>query len=317
MSNDQDQGPLRPKQLDVQFGIDVGVLYLRVQMSMDPAVSTAAAVDGPPVLLDIKTGETFDAGPPPAQAEELTDGDQEFSLAESLAYTLDETVCGPDTRTQITNTISTPYWLLGQVQFDDQDGNSYIGSAWSTGAVSSTHFLLLTAGHCVYNNGYMRNMRFTMARNGSQAPYGTISIPSSDLWAPQEWRDGNSDYDYGLIRIPRSAVPPGRMGGMGLWARSDAQLRGAPARVAGYPGDMPLGTMWEGAGKIASVTRRAMKYMNDTAGGMSGGVVFQVINNQYWGVAIHVRGGCPNGATRITPELIANARAWAAGTLNQ
>lgn len=58
----------------------------------------------------------------------------------------------------------------------------------------------------------------------------------------------------------------------GLYAASDKQLA-TKARITGYPGDKPKGTMWSGAGDLAPADAEFLFYQIDTYKGESGSAI--------------------------------------------
>jgi hypothetical protein len=101
--------------------------------------------------------------------------------------------------------------------------------------------------------------------------------------------------DLALMFLPRPFRVPERFrrrtsqSQMLLQARSDDQTRGRLVTLAGYPADMPFGTMWAHSDHIQSVTATHLRYRIDLCPGQSGGPVW-------------LRGGPDTRATRGTAD---------------
>ncbi len=236
-----------------------------------------------------RSGITSDTG---YNSTSYSDGSQPVS----------ESVIGADGRTQVKKTTESPFRRTGQIVFKE-NGDSYICTGWLISAST-----VVTAGHCL-NEGASTDITFTPARNGSTDPYGTFK-------ATEIWVDGRgvnaAGGDWGVIQLDK---PVGdTVGWYGLKPAGAADLAGQAAKVIGYPGDKPRGTMWQHSDKIGSVTDRNFFYQTDTAGGQSGSAVTTSDSNVANGIHIWGTGGNNakgNGATRITGELfntLANLR---------
>ena len=78
--------------------------------------------------------------------------------------------------------------------------------------------------------------------------------------------------DIGLIVLPRRFRTPTRF--MLLQPRSDAQSLNRLVTLAGYPGDMPVGTMWAHTDRILNTNATHFMYQIDLCPGQSGGPVW-------------------------------------------
>ena len=147
-------------------------------------------------------------------------------------------------------------------------------------------------------------------RNGNSLPYGTVT--SIDFRSVVGWTErGDANYDYGAIVLRENLGQT--VGWFGLAERSDAELLGVVGNLAGYPGDKPVGTQWYDSRAIAAVEPRKVLYDIDSAGGQSGGCVYELIDGQRFGIAIHSYGNnASNSGTRITTAVYNNLVRWKA-----
>jgi glutamyl endopeptidase len=223
-----------------------------------------------------------------------------------------KSIIGTDSRSQVTATTTYPWRSVALITFD---GGRCTG--WLYGAN-----IVATAGHCVHSGGsngdWKKNVRVYPGRNGSSSPYGFCR--ARKLYSVQGWTASKDEtYDYGAVKL--DCTVGNTTGWFGLWWQA-ASLNGLSVNVAGYPGDKPL-THWRGTGSIASTQARQVFYLHDTAGGQSGGPVFQNRAPGSLGcsgqcvTAIHtygLHGGSThkthNHATRIVKSLFDNLIAW-------
>jgi glutamyl endopeptidase len=230
----------------------------------------------------------------------------------SFGITL-ETVHGADNRIQITNTDVYPWRVHASLLITAADNSKWIGTGWFIGPHT-----LITAGHVVHiknsgvpgRDGWVKNIVVMPGRNGNTLPYGAIT--SNIFRSVTGWtNNGNENYDYGAIIIPRDLGNVTGWFGFGVY--SDSDLLASTGNISGYPGDKPTGTQWYDYHKIASVNSRKVYYDIDTYGGQSGSAVYRIINGGRYGVAIHAYGGATtNSGTRIVTPVFDNLRAWKA-----
>jgi glutamyl endopeptidase len=254
-----------------------------------------------------------------------------------LADRADYAIVGPtDGRTRVLNTRRMPYSAVCHVERDFGDGRL---SGCSGFLVAPT--VVFTAGHCMFsrprqlllNRGGPTRIRVTPGRNGATTPFGS-------QWASRWYAHrrfvvgGDVMFDIGIVVLPRRfRLDPGTFP---LVAKNDSALQSVRAHrllhIAGYPGDKPVGTMWEHAERLDRVAPRALYYSVDTCPGHSGSPVWaqpgrslgrvEAIATHVAGPAPHAGGawGCrpgvpvaPAGAVnrgiRITPDILALSRA--------
>ena len=99
----------------------------------------------------------------------------------------------------------------------------------------------------------------------------TIARPVS-MTAPATAQFGHPRVDVGLIILPRPFRGPRRF--MLLQPREDAETVSHLVTLAGYPGDMPAGTMWAHSDRVQTATATHLNYQIDLCPGQSGGPVW-------------------------------------------
>lgn len=224
-----------------------------------------------------------------------------------------ETVHGPESRVQITNTSIYPWRAIASLLITAADNSMWIGTGWFISPRT-----LITAGHVVFiknsgvpgRDGWVKKVQVMPGRNGATLPYG--SVTTANLRSVTGWTNsGDQNFDYGAIIIPTNLGNTTGWFGFGVY--SDADLTSAVGNISGYPGDKPTGTQWYDAHRIASVNSRKVFYDIDTAGGQSGSAVYRIIGGNRMAVAIHAYGGATtNSGTRINLDVYNNLVAWKA-----
>lgn len=181
-----------------------------------------------------------------------------------------ESVIGVDSRYRIYPSQSGhPERAIGLITFKQGSG-SYICTGWMIGKDT-----VATAGHCVHSGGssgvWSTDVLFYPGRDAASSPYGSCS--AKRLYSVSGWTSNKSaNYDYGAIKLNCSI---GNTTGWFGFFWQTASLTGLPVQVSGYPGDKPSGTHWSGSGDIEVSETYKTRYKIDTAGGQSGGPVFQ------------------------------------------
>ncbi|MCO5196317.1 MAG: hypothetical protein M9941_00905 [Anaerolineae bacterium] len=231
--------------------------------------------------------------------------------ADTLSYGLFETVCGNDTRVQVTQTDTAPYHFAAHLRISFNEGD-YVGSAFPI-MRSDKHIVFATSGHCVYANGRFANsIQLSVARNAAEKPYGTFVVNGSELRTSAGWKAGGNQrdqFDYGALLISADSEIAGILEPMIM---SDDDLENLVINDCGYPADKPYATMWWCGGPVTGVEPRMIRYMADTYGGQSGSPIYTWNkDNELRAVAIHGYGGCPNGAVRFTQAVYDDFLAWA------
>ena len=179
--------------------------------------------------------------------------------------------------------------------------------------------IVATAGHCVHEGSGGRwydvgSYQIYPGRNGALAPYG--SCTAARLFSVRGWTDGGlHTHDYGAIKL--NCRVGNNVGWFGWWWTGDSTLH-QPVTVQGYPSDQPNATQWLSADKSRCNSTHKVFYLADTAGGGSGGPVWQDRNGAI-AFGIHAYGrfgdGCNaanNNGVRITEVVSRNLLAWRA-----
>jgi glutamyl endopeptidase len=178
--------------------------------------------------------------------------------------------------------------------------------------------VLVTAGHCVYEGGWVTSYTVTPGRNGNSKPFGTCSGGIADVWTTGNWiSTGSPDYDYGLVKL--TCDIGNSTGWFGWWYNTGENLVNQYFYVEGYPGDKPYGTMWWDGDTTTAQTATRLFYWIDTFGGQSGSPVYH--NGSVspglcggWCVTgIHTNGvgsSPQNSGTRFNPDVMSFINYW-------
>jgi V8-like Glu-specific endopeptidase len=233
-----------------------------------------------------------------------------------------ENVVGTDDRTRVTNTESYPWNTVGYISTSYPSGSAYRGS----GAIV-TPYMVLTAGHMVYDwgteGGYASAMNFSPGQR-QMSPGGAVTRPYGAVTASSWQTNANYidalktnpavqfDYDYAAVFFNTSFT------GVGLSTYMPVVFNLAPDAInlAGYPpsvqGETNSQGMWHSYGDVTGVTDRIIYYDADTTSGNSGGPVWEFISGLRRIVAVHVvssPGGC-----RLVSQNQAAIEGWMAWT---
>lgn len=228
-----------------------------------------------------------------------------------------ETVIGTDRRQRLRTTIF-PTRAVTYIYFKNSAGSGFSCTGWMIGPNT-----VATAGHCVHSGGsggswYVgASYKIYPGRDGSSAPYGYCT--AKGLYSVTGWTvSGNHQYDYAAIKLNCTV---GKTTGWFGFKYKTTSLVNEPTIVQGYPGDKPSATHWLGADKNRCDAPRKIYYSSDTAGGMSGGPIWNDvtfgINSGAIAMGVHAYGkwgtGCNamyNGGTRITLAVYNNYVNW-------
>lgn len=226
-----------------------------------------------------------------------------YVVAASAATTPDR-VIGSDDRVQVVNTQTFPYSAV--VYISTANGRC---SGFMIGPAK-----VATAAHCLHYGGAWVTVNYVVpGKNGSSEPYGRCGV--TNRLVTSGWTQGNSpDYDYGAVKL--NCTIGYTTGWWGLYTNTNNwYFQGRGAVLTGYPGDKPLGTMWQGEGAITSVFTRQFFYTNDTYRGASGSPLWafhpEVAN--FLAEAVNAKEYDPprdNSGTRITQEVFNNLVNW-------
>jgi glutamyl endopeptidase len=192
----------------------------------------------------------------------------------------------------------------------------------STNQGQCTGFMLsrdvvVTAGHCVYEGGWVTSYRAVPGKNGTSEPYGSCSGGIADVWTTYNWiSTGSPDYDYGLVKL--TCDIGNSVGWFGWWYNTGENLTNQFFFVEGYPGDKPFATMWWDGDPISSQTASRLSYQIDTFNGQSGSPIYHYNSTSPglcggWCVTgIHTSGAVnnQNGGTRFNPDVMSFINYW-------
>lgn len=235
-------------------------------------------------------------------------------------------VIPPDTRVQVNPTTVFPYWSTGQLVMTFPNGKQYTGTGT---LIDERH--VLTCAHNLFGEGQggpAQQVLYLPARDGNTVPYGValaerIFYPENYVLHPPANPNVEGivvqDYtqylfDYGLVRL-NAGINPGNL--MTMYAAADNALQGQDVELAGYPGDKPIGTMWNGSGVLPNqLDEHFLFYGISTYKGQSGSSIRFATGapqNPLRIVGIHVA-GLPqfnaNFAVRLTDEIIEQMADW-------
>lgn len=178
--------------------------------------------------------------------------------------------------------------------------------------------VLVTAGHCVYNGGWVTSYRVIPGRDGASEPFGSCSGGIADVWTTWDWiSTGSPDHDYGLVKL--TCDIGNATGTFGWWYNTGENLVNQYFYVEGFPGDKPYGTMWWDGDYTTAQTATRLSYWIDTYPGQSGSPVYHYnsvtpgLCGGWCVTAIHTNGvgSSPyNSGTRFNPQVMSFINYW-------
>ncbi|MFI9811436.1 trypsin-like serine protease [Saccharothrix variisporea] len=180
-----------------------------------------------------------------------------------------QSIIGADNRVRVDPTTSFPARATVLITRTVNGVERQHCTGWMFGAS-----LVLTAGHCVYNQTtgwYTGQLRFYPGANGTSFPYG--SCTAATLRSNTGWTtDGSADADYGGATLNCSI---GNTTGWYGAYWTTASLNGTSTTVQGYPGDKAQ-QQWTHSDQVRESSSLRLYYDNDTVGGNSGSSVHTV-----------------------------------------
>ena len=176
-------------------------------------------------------------------------------------------IFGTDTRSRVGDTTTFPWSAVGQV-ISDYGMELHIG----TGAMIGNK-TVLTAAHVIYDPvlGWPNSITFIPALNDTEEPFGEAT--GVDQVVPDQWIQGNQDYDIGLIVLDKTVGQ--QTGFLQLAIEPDAFFSSQSLESAGYPGDLGNGNeMYSISGDSFGVDGKMILERITTEDGQSGSPVW-------------------------------------------
>ncbi len=247
--------------------------------------------------------------------------DPEIIVAESLP-SLRETIKGNDDRVRVAVNVDITSYPWNTICYLDflVAGDSYRGS----GILIDSN-CVLTCGHNLWDQElkvWSTSMTVTPAQSQDYqggtiyAPFGTVSAPSLSTNSAYTDRSGGFEYDYGVVKLPRSFP------GISTFMPIEYDSTPSVIHLAGYPGEVQNETnsfdMWYDYDEVLGYegsADRVLLHQADTSGGQSGAPVwrFDDTTQAYRLVAIHVYGAVrANGACRLVSAIEPFISEWMA-----
>jgi V8-like Glu-specific endopeptidase len=214
-------------------------------------------------------------------------------------------IFGQDNRTRVTDTTQFPWSAIGQVVCDYG-----FELAIGTGAMIGNK-TVLTAAHVIYDQqlGWPISITFIPGLNGSLTPFGEINAVQHTV--PDQWKQGNQDYDLGLITLESEVGQ--QTGFLQLVVEPDSFYTNQALESAGYPADKGDGNeMYSVTGQSTGVEGKVMLHRITTEEGQSGSPIWFTQNgvpavvglNVGWEEVTGPSGTVDNGlGTRIDEEF--------------
>ncbi|AIK35264.1 hypothetical protein BG07_5696 (plasmid) [Bacillus pseudomycoides] len=223
-------------------------------------------------------------------------------------------ICGiSDTRYRVLDTKIYPYSAICWLIITDANGGIGVGSGWLNG-----NGTVITAGHNVFDHNlrkWNKEIIVVPGKNGRIAsgipPFGTFTVTQDKFRSVRGWTENlDKEYDYGALILSEKV---GKRTGYFGYKVGDSSILDNPIRIAGYPSDKigdEVATQWYSLGYIhPPLYNRKIAYKLYTVEGDSGAPVW-IDNTEYQAIGIHVHGGCPHEAIRITQDVFDNLERW-------
>ena len=184
-----------------------------------------------------------------------------------------------DERVQVGTTTNYPWRTICYTN------HKHTGGGWKrcSGTIVS-RYMVLTAGHCVYDRGtsdFYDEFKIMPGRNGSTFPYTTYTTTRRNTNSAYTTASSSNrhNYDYGAL-FTTSQLPFGTT----MPVKFDYSANnGNIVNMSGYPGTDPSGNttraQWRDADPITSSTSRKMWYDIKSVGGASGSPVWRYISS--------------------------------------
>ena len=211
-----------------------------------------------------------------------------------------ETLIGDtDSREQVHTLQKAPFKWIASLQIEYEKGKPPMpGTAFEMHTPFRNTRVILTAGHCVWDQGFYP--RVTMTFPGCKP----VVVDLGNCYVSPKYHDTkNKDHDYALIHLPGEGNE-----GFG-WSTelTDKELMDCCAFICGHPGDKPEGTQWKSEGRITDVTQHRLSYEIDTSWGQSGSPIY-IDKEDYTAVGVHGYGdeGKPNHGPRLNLDMLSD-----------
>jgi glutamyl endopeptidase len=237
-------------------------------------------------------------------------------------------VIGEDDRKEVSNTKKEPYGWICSLRISvpqAPQGLKFIGTGWLVAPD-----VVVTAGHCVYNDPWEDNGRrfgsgsadaieVYFGRRGDDLGrvFKAVAIDAADKWINGK----NDEFDFGAIFLNKSVNDSGDHFEFAEFGTDD--LERMLVNIAGFPGDKPGKNhpdsgkfMYEHVNRIVKAGQRQLEYIIDTYPGQSGSPVVFWDGEKNRVVGIHNRSSKAlqrNYATRIQGDVFEQLEEWRDG----